>query len=251
MLLDWFTIAAQIINFFILVWLLKKFLYGPITRAMHNRQQRLKENWDQAHARRERAEEREREAEKRKREIEDERREILDRAREKAQAIRDEAEKAAKDWTRNQRQEMHQRIERQKRELLGRLQTRFARQVARVSQKALADLSGDDLYERLAQTFLDRVQSRSEEVRAALSSTEITVEAGFEPDDELRELISKRLRELLGAETVRFRIVDTPMSLNLATRDKRFGWSLEEYLQGLTEQVLGNIEPTEKEGDNV
>jgi len=30
MLIDWFTVIAQVINFLILVWLLKKFLYKPI-----------------------------------------------------------------------------------------------------------------------------------------------------------------------------------------------------------------------------
>ena len=35
---DWFTVIAQIINFLILVALLKRFLYGPIIRAMERRE---------------------------------------------------------------------------------------------------------------------------------------------------------------------------------------------------------------------
>ncbi len=34
MQIDWVTVAAQIVNFLVLVWLLKRFLYGPIMRAM-------------------------------------------------------------------------------------------------------------------------------------------------------------------------------------------------------------------------
>ena len=34
MLIDWFTVAAQITNFLVLVWLLKRFLYAPILNAM-------------------------------------------------------------------------------------------------------------------------------------------------------------------------------------------------------------------------
>jgi F-type H+-transporting ATPase subunit b len=37
MQLDWFTTVAQIVNFLILVALLKRFLYGPIVRAMDSR----------------------------------------------------------------------------------------------------------------------------------------------------------------------------------------------------------------------
>ena len=43
MQIDWITVAAQIVNFLILVWLLQHFLYGPITRAMQRREQRIAE----------------------------------------------------------------------------------------------------------------------------------------------------------------------------------------------------------------
>jgi F0F1-type ATP synthase membrane subunit b/b' len=33
MLIDWFTVAAQIVNFLILVWLLKHFLYKAHPRC--------------------------------------------------------------------------------------------------------------------------------------------------------------------------------------------------------------------------
>jgi F-type H+-transporting ATPase subunit b len=39
--IDWFTVSAQIINFLILVFLLKKFLYGPIIRAMDKREEKI------------------------------------------------------------------------------------------------------------------------------------------------------------------------------------------------------------------
>ena len=41
MLIDWFTVAAQAANFLILVWLLKRFLYQPILKALDAREQRI------------------------------------------------------------------------------------------------------------------------------------------------------------------------------------------------------------------
>src|SRR5580658_4333804 len=38
MLINWFTILAQAINFLILVWLLKRFLYKPILHAIDDRE---------------------------------------------------------------------------------------------------------------------------------------------------------------------------------------------------------------------
>ena len=34
----WFTLVAQVINFLVLVWLLKHFLYGRIVKAMSERE---------------------------------------------------------------------------------------------------------------------------------------------------------------------------------------------------------------------
>ena len=34
MLIDWFTVAAQVVNFLVLMWLLKRFLYKPIVYAI-------------------------------------------------------------------------------------------------------------------------------------------------------------------------------------------------------------------------
>ena len=41
MLIDWFTVIAQVVNFLILVWLLKRFLYRPILDAIDDREQRI------------------------------------------------------------------------------------------------------------------------------------------------------------------------------------------------------------------
>ncbi len=41
MLIDWFTVFAQIINFLILVFLLKRFLYEPIISAMDEREEKI------------------------------------------------------------------------------------------------------------------------------------------------------------------------------------------------------------------
>jgi len=41
MLIDWFTVGAQVLNFLILVWLLKRFLYKPILHAIEEREKRI------------------------------------------------------------------------------------------------------------------------------------------------------------------------------------------------------------------
>ena len=39
--INWFTVIAQIVNFLILVWLLKRFLYKPVLKAIDDREQKV------------------------------------------------------------------------------------------------------------------------------------------------------------------------------------------------------------------
>ncbi len=41
MKIDWFTLIAQVINFLILVWLLRRFLYKPILKAVDEREKKI------------------------------------------------------------------------------------------------------------------------------------------------------------------------------------------------------------------
>ena len=41
MLIDWFTVAAQVLNFLILVWLMKRFLYQPVLNAIAAREAKI------------------------------------------------------------------------------------------------------------------------------------------------------------------------------------------------------------------
>ncbi|HQU90423.1 MAG TPA: F0F1 ATP synthase subunit B, partial [Denitromonas sp.] len=55
MLIDWFTVVAQLLNFLILVWLLKRFLYQPVLDAIDAREQRIAKELAQADATRDAA----------------------------------------------------------------------------------------------------------------------------------------------------------------------------------------------------
>src|SRR5579884_3304892 len=41
MLIDWFTVAAQIVNFLVLLALMKRFLFGPVVRLIDEREKRI------------------------------------------------------------------------------------------------------------------------------------------------------------------------------------------------------------------
>ena len=99
MLIDWFTVGAQVLNFLILVWLLKHFLYKPILNAIDAREKRIAAELADADAKKTEAQ-KERDDFQNKNKVFDEQRSALlgkaaDEAKVERERLLDEARKAA------------------------------------------------------------------------------------------------------------------------------------------------------------
>ena len=63
MLINWFTVLAQIVNFLILIYLLKRFLFKPILGAMAERERKMVDALNRAKGAEEKAKNKARELE--------------------------------------------------------------------------------------------------------------------------------------------------------------------------------------------
>src|ERR1017187_2813201 len=101
MLIDWFTVGAQTLNFLILVWLMKRYLYTPILNAIDEREKRVATEISNADAKKAEAQKEHDEFEHKNAEFDQQRAALLTKATAEAQAERerllDEARKAAAD----------------------------------------------------------------------------------------------------------------------------------------------------------
>src|ERR1019366_2552120 len=99
MLIDWFTIGAQALNFLILVWLLKHFLYKPILNAIDAREKKVAAELADAAAKKAEAQKDRDDFEHKNEEFDQQRAALLSKATDQANAERqrllDEARKAA------------------------------------------------------------------------------------------------------------------------------------------------------------
>jgi len=82
MLIDWFTVIAQVVNFLILVWLLKRFLYKPILNAIDAREQRIAKELADAEAKQTEAQKERDEFQRKNEEFELQRTALMDKAKE-------------------------------------------------------------------------------------------------------------------------------------------------------------------------
>jgi len=99
MLIDWFTVGAQALNFIILVWLLKRFLYQPILNAVDAREKKIAAELADADSKKAEAQQERDEFQRKNEEFEQHRAALFAKATEEAKAegqrLREEARKAA------------------------------------------------------------------------------------------------------------------------------------------------------------
>src|SRR5579871_2893120 len=139
MLIDWFTVGAQAINFLILMWLLKRFLYKPILDAIDSREQKIAAELADAAAKKAEAQKEREEFQHKNEEFDQQRADLMSKAVDEVKAERqrllDEARRAA-DALRTRRQDA---LTQEYQNLNGEISRRTSEEVFAIARKTLAD----------------------------------------------------------------------------------------------------------------
>ena len=245
MLIDWFTVAAQVVNFLILVWLMKRFLYKPILHAIDEREKRIatelanadkkkaeaqKENDDFKHKNEEFDKQRAALLSKATDEAKAERQRLLDQARKDAAALSSKLQEALRD----QEHTLHQAISR-----------RTQQEVFAIARKALTDLATVSLEERLGEVFTRRLREMDAQAKAGLAqalrtaSDPALVRSAFDLPAQQRAAIQNALNETFSADIhVRFETApDLISGIELSTNGQKVAWSIADYLMSMEKSV--------------
>ena len=148
MSIDWFTFAAQIINFLILVALLRWFLYAPVIRAMEQREEKIAARLQQAEQSQQEGELRAQQYEQKLRDIEEQREALLTDARRKVDEQRKHLTSDAREEVQRKRLEWFQAFEREREDLLSELQHHAGHLSAEAARRTLAELADESLEQR-------------------------------------------------------------------------------------------------------
>ena len=253
---DLFTFIAQIVNFLILVALLRIFLYKRVIQAMDAREAKIASRLQSAEDKQQAAD---REAESyrtRKAELEEQRDQLLDRAREEAARRRTELIEEAEQEVDESRERWHRGLEQQKERFLDTLRKRSGEQAHRIARRALQDLAEEDLDQRIGSIFLKRLKNLEEQDRTELKerltdSGNARLASAFDLPDSLRKELQKELAGIAGSE-VRLAYESAPeliAGIELKVEDQKIGFNLDQYLDDL-EQRLNRILEREMEGSH-
>ena len=245
MLIDWFTVLAQVVNFLILVWLLKRFLYRPILNAIDAREKRIALALAYADAKKAEAQ-KERDKFRHKNEAFEQQRaallgKVTDEAKAERQRLLDEARQAA-DALAAKRQEA---LRSEQQNLSEALSRRAREEVFAIARKALADLATASLEERMGAVFARRLREMDAKAKAGLgealksASAPGLVRSAFELPAKQRAAIQHAINETFSADIhLRFETApDLVSGIELATDGQKVGWSIAEYLTSLEKRV--------------
>jgi F-type H+-transporting ATPase subunit b len=245
MLIDWFTLGAQALNFVILVWLLKRFLYKPILDAIDAREKRIAAELADADAKKAESQKERDEFQHKNAEFDTQRAALWSKATDEANAERqrllDEAGKAADDLS--AKREETRRNDAQK---LNQALLRLTQQeVFAIARKALTDLAATSLEERLGEVFTRRLREMDSAAKTELAEALKTspdpalVRSAFDLPTEQRAAIQKALNETFSAEvSVRFETAPNLVSgIELTTNGHKLAWSIADYLAALEKGV--------------
>ena len=245
MLIDWFTVGAQLLNFLILVWLLKRFLYQPILDAIDAREARIASELADAEAKKAEAKSERDAFAHRNEEFDRQHAERLNQAKEEAKAehqrLMDEARQAADDL-RVKRQDA---LEREQQALNDEI-TRLTRtEVFSIARKTLGDLAETGLEARMGEVFTRRLremdaQTKKGLVAALQNATEpAIVRSTFDLPESQRAAIQNALNETFSSEVrVRFEAApDLVSGIELSTNGQKVAWSIADYLVTLEKRV--------------
>jgi F-type H+-transporting ATPase subunit b len=245
MLNGWFTIVAQAINFLILAWLLKRFLYKPILHAIDEREKGIAAQLAQAEAKKAEAK-KDRDDFQHKNEVFDqERTALLKKATDEAEAERqrllDQARKDA-DALRAKHQDA---LRAEQKTLNQDLICWTRKQVFAITRKALTDLAGAGLEERMGDVFVQHVRALTGAAKDQMatayktSNHMVSVHSAFDLPTAQQSAIESAVKETFAPDAhVQFETAPELVSgIELSTHGHKIAWSIADYLSTLEKSV--------------
>lgn len=237
MLIDWFTVFAQVINFLILVYLLKRFLFGRILKAMDDRESRISSRLENADNKLRQAEEERKKFEEKNIEIESRKEQLISLARKEAQEYKQEQLKDVKTEVELSRKRWEERINEERDQFIKNIKYRIARQTIRITRSALKDIADAELENSIANTFVKKLRGKdlkniSEDIN---EHPHASVLSSFDIPENIRENIRDLIKQETGRDIdIQFRrSPELICGIELRLNGYKFDWNIEKYVSDI------------------
>jgi F-type H+-transporting ATPase subunit b len=245
MLIDWFTVGAQIVNFLILVWLLQHFLYKPILNAIDAREKRIAAELADADTKRAEAQKERTDFEGKNRTFDEQRGALLLKATDEAKAERERLIDQAKKDAESLRVTQADALRGDQIRMASEITLLAEKEVFAIARKALTDLATVSLEERVGEVFTRRLRELDPKTKGLLgdalkkSPQPALVRSAFDLPADQKAAIQNAFNETFSA-VVRIKFEDSQdvvCGIELTANGQKVAWSIASYLTELSKKV--------------
>ena len=245
MQINWFTVIAQLVNFLVLVWLMKKYLYKPILNAIDEREKKIATELADAKSKMVEAKKEQDEFQKKNHVFDLHKKKMMDQATADAEEERQKLLDAAKKEATIAKQKMEDASKELQKSLNSQLTEKAQQQVLSIAKKALAELASTNLEEQSVQVFISKIKSMTGKEKKQfsdafhLSSSALSVKSAFELSEKEQKSIKAAIADLLGDDGKYEFKTDAKMisGLELATQGYKLSWSFSAYIDSLEKSM--------------
>ena len=255
MLIDWFTVGAQAVNFLILVWLLKRFLYKPVLAAIDAREQKISRELQQAADAKTQAEKEREDLRVQTEALQGQRAELLRAATADADVQRQHLLEEAHKESEELRSKSMTALRTEQDELKLEVVSRTRQETFALARKTLTDLADISLEDRMLEVFIRRVAALNDGQKAAIIPlphgapvAEAVLRSAFELTPAQRTNIAAAFRQWpCAGATLRFETApDLISGLELIVDGQKLAWNVTAYLATLEEKAGRLLTTAEK-----
>lgn len=245
MAIDWFTFVAQILNFLVLIWLMKRFLYGPIINAMEQRESRIAARLSDASTAEETANAQEHEYRAKLDDLSNTREELLADAGREVEVWRRDHLQQAKGEVEDARHQWRQSLAREKQALLREIQLDVATHATDVSRHVISELADQRLQSLMVSKFVTLIRESESGISGAVGGEdEVLFETSHELSDTEQNTVRDAVAELgLSNANIEFKVNPQLIcGIELRAPGCKLAWSIRDSLAEVESDLIDSFE---------
>lgn len=243
MLVDWWSVFAQLLNFLLLVWLLNRYLFRPVLRMVEQRDQKIRKELEEASSIREQSLRDKESLFQEKETFHKEQSGLYDQAVFEAQKEKKRLLLEAKEEYEQLRLSLKEKLLKEQEAIFAEIGKKIEREVLDLLQKALQSIAHSGLEEQIVKIFLQKMKGMEEESKESLLSDlkrfpqTFQLKSSFELSPSTRLMLSQELSKILGTHYSLSFEKDAALlcGVELVTSGHRVGWNFSSYLSSMSD----------------
>lgn len=252
MSIDWVTVVAQIGNFLLLVWLLKRFLYKPVLRGIDEREAEIARRLAEASEAKEQARQAELDFLQQTERFLAGKEQELASATAEAEEQKEQILQQGREQLEQEQQQWQQYLQQERSDFIQQLELQAAQTLAELLRNALQELAGVPLEQAMLQQMPQRVQDVLPELQAALGQTTTARVTTHAPLSQVsQEAFVGQMHELLPGLKWSFEAEsEQSPGLILELGGTQLEWTLDSYVDGLQQLMSEQFGSAGKAADD-